>query len=237
MKIACLQHVPFEGPGAIGTWAASRGFGLSIIRLFANDPLPAPGRFDLLVILGGPMSVNQTDTFDWFRRERRFIRRALENQDRLLGICLGAQLIASALDCEVRPLAEREIGWHPVELTETAAGWSPLQHFPSTFPAFHWHGETFDLPPGSRHLARSAACPNQAFAVGDRVLALQFHLESTRESVEALIENCPGDLSPGPHVQRPEAMKADHSSFHQSNQLLFNLLDAFTSHRHNSPCS
>lgn len=231
MRIHALQHVPFEGPAAIGSWAAQRGFPLATSRLFAREPFPRLNEVDLLVVLGGPMSVNDEAQFDWLAPEKQFIRRAIEEGRRVLGVCLGAQLIARALGARVYPNAEREIGWLPVERTVEAGNHPLTSHWPQVFTAFQWHGETLDLPAGATRLARSVACERQAFAMGNGVLALQFHLESTPESVEALTRHCPGDLAvPGPHVQSAEAMLAQHDAFHDSNRLMAGLLDAFTAH-------
>jgi len=231
VRIACLQHVPFEGPAAVRPWAVSRGFPLSVIRLFANEPLPALDGFDLLVVLGGPMSVRDEKQFDWLGAEKEFVRNAIEKERRVLGICLGAQLIAHALGARVIPNREREIGWFPVEKSLQAQAHPAFAPLPETFTAFHWHGETFDQPAGSIGLARSEACAHQAFAAGERVLGLQFHLESTAESVEALIQHCPGDLSPGRFVQAPQAMATAHDHVQESNRLLALLLDRFVSDR------
>jgi len=227
MRIACLQHAAFEGPGVIGPWARAREFPLRTLRLFANQPPPALDSFDLLVVLGGPMSVSDEASFQWLRGEKQWIRSAVEQGKRVLGICLGAQLIASVLGARVFANREREIGWWPVEQVPGArphAGFSPL---PPRFEALHWHGETFDLPDGASWLARSDGCAHQAFAIGDRVLGLQFHLESTPESVDALIQNCPGDLEAGPFVQDPHAMISAGEQFQESNRLMAMLLDRF----------
>lgn len=226
MRIRALQHVPFEGPGAIGSWAARHGFPLATTRVFAQEPLPRPKEFDLLVVLGGPMSANDETHFDWLAPEQQFIRQAIEGDKRVLGVCLGAQLMAGALGARVFRNGEREIGWYEVERAQAGGGHPLTAHWPQVFTPLHWHGETFDLPPGAVWLARSAACAHQAFAVNDRVLALQFHLESTPESVEALARNCPGDLvAPGRHVQTAEAMLAQHDRFQHSNLLMTQLLD------------
>lgn len=227
MRIACLQHVPFEGPAAIRTWATAHDFSVSVTHLFAREPLPALDTFELLVLLGGPMSVNDEDRFDWLRAEKQFVQHAIEARKHVLGICLGAQLIATALGAKVYPHTEREIGWFPVQRSHGHVSLSAMASLPETFTALHWHGETFDLPNGATQLAGTAACENQAFSVGNRVLGLQFHLESTPESVEALIRNCPGDLAPSRFVQAAHAMQTAQENFHESNRLLGMLLDRF----------
>jgi GMP synthase-like glutamine amidotransferase len=225
MRIVCLQHVSFEGPAALGAWAAARGYPLTTVRLFANEPLPARDAFELLMILGGPMSVNDTERFDWLAPELHFVAQAILDGRRVLGICLGAQLIAQALGATVRANPEREIGWFPVRQTPQAVGHPVFGALTSRFTAFHWHGETFDLPSGATWLACSDGCAHQAFSVGPRVLGLQFHLESTPESVEALIQNCPGDLAPGRFVQDAQAMQSAHRHFQEANRLMATVLD------------
>ncbi len=205
MHVQVLQHVPFEGPGSIADWLAARRADMSCTRLFAGDPLPRADEIDALVAMGGPMSVNDEDALAWLRPEKQLVRDAVARGIPVLGVCLGAQLIASALGARVYAGAEREIGWFPLNGVADAA---PGFRFPPEFLAFHWHGETFDLPAGAVRLARSAACENQAFRVGRRVIGLQFHLETTPAAAEALIENCRNELVPGPYVQTEQELRA-----------------------------
>jgi GMP synthase (glutamine-hydrolysing) len=199
-----------------------------VVRLFARAPLPALDAFDLLILLGGPMSGRDEAHFDWLRPEKRFIRHSIERGKQVLGICLGAQLIADAMGARIVSGREREIGWFPVHQHAGSSGHASLGRLPKHFTALHWHRESFTLPTDARVLAYSEGCEHQAFSLGNSVLGLQFHLESTRESVEALVQNCPGDLVHGRFVQAPHAMLSAQDQFITSNHLLAQLLDGFT---------
>lgn len=224
MRIHCLQHVPFEGPGAILDWAANRGAGLTATALFAGEPLPDVEDFDWLVVLGGPMSVNDTGRYPFLDREMALVRAAVAAGRGVVGLCLGGQLIARALGGIVTRAPEREIGWWPVRTSEASGLWS----LPDTFEAFHWHGETFTPPAGARHIASSDGCPNQGFAMGERVVGLQFHLETTPAAARALVDNCPEDLAPARWVQCAADMIDAPERFAQANGLMGALLDRLT---------
>jgi GMP synthase-like glutamine amidotransferase len=203
VKIHWLQHVPFEGLGAIEGWLVDRGHSLSRTRLYAGEEPPAtPDGFDWLIAVGGPMSVHQVGEHPWLAPEKRLIRRTADAGKRILGICLGAQLLAEVLGGAVRPNGEREIGWFPVRAIPGGAG-SPFG-FPPEIRVFHWHGETFSLPPGSVWLAESDGCAHQAFAVGSRILGLQFHLEMREADIVRLADACAGELTAGRYVQPAE---------------------------------
>ena len=198
MNVHILQHVAFEGPGSIADWCAARNARITTTRLYDGDALPNVDPLDLLIVLGGPMSVHDEPALPWLRAEKRFLASALEKGKAVLGICLGAQLLAHVGGARVYANPEREIGWFDIERAPEAVG--PFG-FPQRLTVFHWHGETFDIPSGARRLARSEACENQAFAWGDRVIGLQFHLETTPRSAEMLIEHARVDLRPGRYVQ------------------------------------
>lgn len=192
-----MQHVPHEGPAAIAAWAAARGHSLEVTRVDRGEPLPAVEEFDLLVLLGGPMSVNDEALHPWLVEEKRLIEATIRSDRRILGVCLGSQLIAAALGRRVYPAPVPEIGWFPVRVLPAAARSRTFAEMPATFTPLHWHGETFDLPEGAIRLAESDLCPNQAFEIefdggpsrgGALALALQFHLEATDESVRAMVE-------------------------------------------------
>lgn len=229
MRIHVLQHVPFEDEGGIRRWADLRGHTLTRTRLFTSDPFPSQRKFDALVVTGGPMNVYEYDGFPWLLHEKTFILDTMESERRhpVLGLCLGAQLIADVLGARVRPNVHREIGWFPVSLTSSARSTELFRHFPPQFTAFHWHGDTFSIPAGAVHLAGSAACAHQAFMIKDRILGLQFHLEYTRRNLRAMIRNAGDELIPDEFVQGADALLADAARIRGAQSLLFGLLDAW----------
>ena len=226
MRIHCLQHVPFEGPAAIADWAAERGHALAISRLDRGDGLPSPDAFDRLVVMGGPMGVGDEAEHPWLPAEKAFLRRSVDAGRSVVGICLGAQLLAEVLGARVYRGPHKEIGWFPIGLTDRAAVSPVFAGLPRRLEVFHWHGDTFDLPPGAQRLASSAACLNQAFLHGERVLGLQFHLESTPESVRAIVANCADELVPARWVQSAgQMLGVEEDTFAAMNDALFHLLD------------
>jgi GMP synthase-like glutamine amidotransferase len=225
-RVHWLQHVPFEGLGAIGPWLAERGARVTATRCHAAEDLPALDDFDWLIVMGGPMSVHDRDRYPWLAAEQRLVADAIAAGRTVLGICLGAQLIAQALGARVFRAPERETGWFPIEPVAPPTGHPFADLFSRPDDVFHWHGETFDLPAGAVPLARSAACAHQAFALGSRVLALQFHLEMTPGGARALIEHCPDDLAPGPCVQPAAAILSDESRFRDAHTHMGRVLDA-----------
>jgi len=225
MRLRCLQHVPFEGPANIEVWARERGHAFSRTLLYRGEALPSTDEFDWLIILGGPMGVHDEDRYPWLAPEKRLIEAAIGEGKIVLGVCLGAQLIARVLGAEVYRNRYKEIGWFPVTLTPEAAGSPVFRTLPRSFIAFHWHGDTFDLPPGSIRVAESEGCRNQAFEYNGRVIGLQFHLESSLESIGRLIENCGAEVVEGKYIQRPEEMLSRHGYLEEINRLMNLLLD------------
>jgi GMP synthase-like glutamine amidotransferase len=209
MKAHILQHVHFEDIGSIQPWMETQQAEITYTKFFRNDHLPELMGLDFIIVLGGPMSVNDDDAFPWLRTEKQFIHDAVKRGTPILGICLGAQLVANAMGARVYRHTHKEIGWFDV--TRTSSGLDVFP-FPERCLAFHWHGETFDLPPGAIHLARSCGCENQAFQIGRHVVGLQFHLETTPESVHSLIENCRDELIPGAYIQTEKELRQTPSS-------------------------
>jgi GMP synthase-like glutamine amidotransferase len=225
MNIHYFQHVPFEGLGSIEQWIKARSIQVSATKFYENSYLPEVHEIDWLIVMGGPMSVNDELSYPWLLAEKNFIADAIANGKIVLGVCLGAQLIASALGANVFPNRDREIGWFPVECLAQGKNSNLKNILPERMDVFHWHGDTFDLPAHAVQLARSAGCDNQAFCIGERVLGLQFHLEATPLTVKALIETCKNDLVPGRYVQSVAEMLSVPSRFHRMNAIMDSLLD------------
>ncbi|HJN09889.1 MAG: hypothetical protein QGG09_04640 [Pirellulaceae bacterium] len=225
MRVHYLQHVPFEGLGSMQRVLLDSGHTITATRLYESGSLPTTEQFDWLIVIGGPMGVYDDDKYSWLVDEKRLIENAIEDDKIVLGICLGAQLIADVLGASVHANGHKEIGWFPVHRTVAAAASAIGRDFPESVEAFHWHGDTFDLPAGAVHLARSTACENQAFVYRERVLALQYHLETTRESAEALVENCAHELDDGPYIQSAEIMLASDEHFRRINDAMKILLE------------
>ena len=180
------------------------------------------------------MGVYDELRYPWLTVEKDVIERTIRSGKLVLGICLGAQLIADVLGARVYAAPHKEIGWFPVERTEAASTTKIGDALPQTIEAFHWHGDTFDLPFGAVHLASSLACENQAFVYQNRVLALQYHLETTRTSAEALIENCAHELVDGPYVQPAKAILSNEERFQRINDAMRTLVVRFASRTNKS---
>ncbi len=228
MKAHVLQHVPFEDPAYIGQWLTARGARISHTRFWESTALPDPATVDLLVVMGGPMSVNDEAEFAWLGAEKRFIAEVVALGRPVLGICLGAQLIASAYGARVFRNTEKEIGWFDVH---ACTGTEDAFDFPPTTTVLHWHGETFELPPGARLLASSAACRHQAFQLGERTIGLQFHLEMTAESLRAIIDNCRAELVPARWIQDEAAILAHAEGHFAATHALMDRLLAWLTRR------
>jgi GMP synthase-like glutamine amidotransferase len=224
VRVQVLQHVPFEGIGSIQGWMDARGAAVSTTRLFEQSVLPTPSQFDWLVVMGGPMSVNDESVHAWLQPEKRLIAQAIGAGKTVLGICLGAQLIASALGARVFRNPQTEIGWFPVH--RLPGGDAEIARiFEDAIEVFHWHGETFDLPPGAVGFLQSDACRNQAFLLGTKVVGLQFHLETTPRSAALLIENSRDELVAGPFIQTEAQMLARPDRFPRLNRLMDAMLE------------
>jgi GMP synthase-like glutamine amidotransferase len=227
MRAHYLQHVPFEGLGSIESWLQSAGYSITSTKLYEANELPGIDTLDLLVIMGGPMSVNDTTDYPWLAKEKEFIKLVIESGKPVLGICLGAQLIASSLGAEIYPNPVKEIGWFPIQAVESDN--NGLFQFPEEAEVFHWHGETFDLPSGASRIAHSKVCSNQAFQIGANLIGLQFHLETTPASAQAIVEHCGDELIEGEYIQtEAEILAAAPALYRSINGLMARVLEYIT---------
>jgi len=192
-RAVVLQHTEFEGPGRIGEALTARGCELHVVHVHRGQPVPADiGPTDVLVVMGGPMSVGDNERHPFLVAELALLRKRLELDAPTLGVCLGAQLLANAAGAAVYPMTpdrgfdrRYELGWAPV-LFHPIKKFGLLTGIPLEAVFLHWHGDTFDLPEGARLLASTAACRNQAFQLKQRLYGLQFHCEVALSQVEAM---------------------------------------------------
>lgn len=225
MNIHCLQHVDFEGPAAITEWAQTNGHTLSFTHFYKDEPLPPKLNFDLLVVMGGPMSFDEDDKYAWMTLEKVFIKNCIEAGKPAIGICLGAQFIAQALGAKAKHGTSQEIGWYPITFQNQSKSFDFL---PESTTVFHWHGDTFDIPQNAIHIASTEAFPNQGFIWNNKVVGLQFHLEVTEESVLGMIEHVGHEIGEGKFCQSPSEIVRDKSQYVRNKTFIFKILDQIT---------
>lgn len=226
MNVHYLQHVDFEGLGFIETWLTATNHRLSATRFYEPDySLPSVSEIDALIILGGPMGTGDEALYPWLVEEKAFIKDCLQAGKKILGICLGAQLVATCLGANVDQAAHKEIGWFPVQPTASA---QQLDWFNKLFQdhpvVFHWHGDRFEIPEGGVNLLTSEANSNQAFYYSDTVLGLQFHLEVTEHALEAMIRNGAEELTNAAYVQHADELTAGKSWIQSCNKRMSEIL-------------
>lgn len=226
MKIHYLQHVPFEDLGSMEPHLKARGHELSCTPLYKSEIEHAVDDLDWLIVMGGPMSVHDERVYPWLRDEKAFIREVIALGKPVLGVCLGAQLLAEVLGAHVAANPVREIGWFPIRRMAEPDSSPIAAALPDEALAFHWHGDTFELPEGALHLASSEACGNQGFVWQQQVVGLQCHLETTQSGLENLIAHCGDELDGSRWVQTPSAMLSNPSRFSGINRLMNAVLDA-----------
>jgi GMP synthase-like glutamine amidotransferase len=229
LRIHYFQHVNYEGLGSTEEWISSNGHSLSSTRFFEETRLPELSDFDWLIIMGGAMSVNDEQQFPWLADEKRFIRQAIDAGKTVLGICLGSQLVSAALGAKVYKNDEKEIGWFDIELTCFAKSDQWFSELGSRLKVFHWHGDTFDLPESAIHLFYSEGCKHQAYIYKERVLALQFHLEMTTDSLKTMIEYGRQELKPARYIQSEMELLINNPLIESNRKVLFKLLDRLAS--------
>jgi GMP synthase-like glutamine amidotransferase len=227
LRVHWLQHAEHEGLGCIEPWLRARGHRITGTRLQRGESLPGARDFDWLIVMGGPMNIYEHDRYPWLAAEKTLIRDACVMKKRVLGICLGAQLLADVLGGSVVENEESEIGWFDVWFDDDAERSEHFSDFPDRFAAFHWHGDTLLYPPGAVPLMGSEACARQAFTWGEgRVLGLQFHLEVEFADARRWLQT---DVpAPRRFVQNAAEMLRDPGRFAETTRLMQLLLARMT---------
>lgn len=219
MRLHYLQHVPFENPGSILLWAKQQEHVITSTQLYQNDIFPAQQEFDWLVVMGGPMNIYDEAIYPWLAAEKVFIRDAIAAGKVIIGLCLGAQLIADVIGGKVTRNSYKEIGWFPIHLDEVARSSPLFSFFPPQPIVFQWHGDTFGtLPEEALCIADSEACSHQAFIYRKRVFGFQYHMENTPTIIQGLVKNCRDEMIPDKYVQTPMELLAHPEYIVQNNQ-------------------
>ena len=221
-RVHWLQHAEHEELGCIGPWLQQRGHRVTHTRLHEGERLPKAAAFDWLIVMGGPMNIYDEKTHPWLAAEKDLINDACVIDKKTLGICLGGQLLAHVLGARITKNGETEIGFFYVSLTEEGSKSWHLADFPPTFPAFHWHEDTFSIPHGCQNLLKSDACVNQAFTKGERLVAFQFHMEVRPDDARRWLSEPP---QPQRYVQSAQEILRDPARFELNNQLMIRVLE------------
>ena len=229
MRIHCFQHASYEKPGTIKEWADINGHSISYTLLFQDDhTFPGQEDFDVLLVMGGAMNVDEEDRFPWLINEKDFILQTIKTGKKCIGICLGAQLISNALSERVYSNEEKEIGIFPVSFTGHALELELFRHLSNPYHVLHWHGDTFDLPDSAILIASTEVCRNQAYLVGKSILCFQFHFEMNPELLEAFIVNDGYELEEkGRYIQSEEEIRKNAGLLKKNREDLFIILDKF----------
>lgn len=224
MRVHLIEHMDLLGRGSIQEWLVKTGQLVTSTQLHKGELLPDPSEFDLVILLGGVMSVYEENKYSWLKTEKKWLKSVIYSGKHVLGICLGAQLIASALGADVRRHTYSEAGWWPVAFHPHARKHPFLRDavIPEAF--FQFHQDTFALPDKAVLLAGSMACTRQMFSLNNRVLGLQFHPEFTPESVQYIAKHLHSSLKEGPFIQSPDVMLSSQQNCEASKQFLFSML-------------
>ena len=188
MQVLIIKHVEIEGPGLVEYCLDQKRISSQVLCLDSGVRLPKPQDFTHIVLLGGPMSVYEEDRYPFLKHEDLFIKEAIQRGKSILGICLGAQLMAKALGAKVFKAPVKEVGWYDVSLTRIGSRDPLFSDLPKTFPVFQWHEDTFEIPKAGKLVATSSPISHQAFRYGENAYGLQFHLEVTEEMITEWVE-------------------------------------------------
>jgi len=228
MKIHVVKHAAFENLGTIRAWAKEHEHSLVQTHTYKGEQLPATDEFDFLILMGGPQSPLNVEEAPYLNNEIELIKKSVDKNKAVLGICLGAQLIGEALGARTEKSPYKEIGMHPIQLLEEANRDPIFSNYDSTFDVMHWHNDMPGIPKEAVLLAKSEGCPRQAFRVGDRIYGFQFHMESTYCLIEGMIKHCSQDFTSGQFIRTPEEiLKTDFVSLEQKMKTALNHFNTF----------
>jgi len=236
MKIQVIQHSPINTLGTIQEYAEMKNHTIESIRFYDTESIPAIDSFDFLIIMGGPMGIFSYKENPWLKNEKKFIKQVVEAGKLVLGICLGAQLLADILGTQVYENKYMEMGWFPIKAVSKPASHREksqkeetefLKGWPEEITVFHWHSQTFDLPEDAIRLYESKGCKNQGFIYNSRVVGLQFHPEVNEERIESLIDRFGNIMGDGPFVQDKKAMLGQKKHLLGTKDFMFLILNKF----------
>lgn len=229
MHLHCLQHVAHETPGTILEWAKIKGHTIQYTCLYKPQFLfPPVQEIDGLLVMGGCMNVDEEEKFPWLKIEKQFINECIISGKKVIGICLGAQLIAAALGSKVYKSVEKEIGFFPVSFINNSLQHELFHHFSKEYSVFHWHGDTFDLPANAQLVASNNICKHQAYLMGANVLGLQFHFEMNETVIEEMLLHDADELNEtGAFIQQAAEIRKGYANLVQNKKDMFLLLDKF----------
>lgn len=225
MNVQVILHASFEPAGVIKDWALEHGHELMTVCPYRGEKLHELDQFDALIIMGGPQSALDADQYAYLLDEMNLIREAVLAEKRVLGVCLGAQLIGQSLGGNAERSPHKEIGIWPVQLTEAGRQDPLLAHFPAVFDVAHWHGDMPGIPQGAEVLASSVGCPRQIVRFREHVYGFQCHPEMTVDVMKRLADHCEEELVDGKFIQLPQQfLNYDYS---QMNEYIFSFLNRF----------
>lgn len=225
MHIHFIQHMPFENPGSIADWAKEKNYTTSYTKIFEDANFISIDSLDVLVIMGGVMGVYEEDKYEWMKAEKTFIKKSIEANKKVLGVCLGAQFIAEALGAKVFAHTKKEIGWFEVE---KVASHKLTENLPQMFTTFHWHGDTFTLPENTIQLFKTQACEQQGFVYNNYVAGLQFHMEAKEDLLNGMTEHERSELVKADYVQTEDEIKNLAPKYiSQQKKFMYDFLETF----------
>jgi len=224
IRVHYLQQNKREDLANIESWLKKRKYKITKTLLYKNQELPALNKFDWLIIMGGPMNIYEEKKYPWLKAEKKFIKKAIKAGKKVLGICLGGQLIADCLGGKVRKNKYRETGFYPVWLTKAGRKSRLFEGLPGKMNLIHFHGDTFSIPPGCENLAYSRACKNQAFIYNDRVIGLQFHFEYSPEHLKPYLKIKPTGRKKEKYVQSIRQILGQKDKFREIKRIMERIL-------------